>query len=70
MYGQRIYIITQRNKKKKEIYSLTTLFSLPLPKLLSLSLSLSLILSAILGFPKLKIIFNLTNGLHIGRIVY
>ena len=28
------------------------------------------ILSAILGFPKLKIIFNLTNGLHIGRIVY
>ena len=66
MYGQRIYIITQKNKNKKEMYSLITLFSLPLP----ISLSLSLILSAKLGFPKLKIIFNLTNGLHIGRIVY
>ena len=34
----------------------------------NLSLSLSLILSAILGFPKLKIIFSITNGLHIGRL--
>ena len=54
------------------MYSLTwtipPLYFLFLFQNLSLSLSLSLILSAILGFPKLKIIFSLTNGLHIGRL--
>ena len=75
MYGQGKYIVTRKNKNKKEMYNLTLivpllyflfLFQTPL----SLSLSLSLILSAILGFPKLKIVVNLNNELHIGRIVY
>jgi len=66
MYGQGRYKITLKNKNKKEMYSLTS----TVPPLYFLSLSLSHILSAILGFPKLKIIFNLTNGLHFERIVY
>ena len=75
IYGQGRCTITLKNKNKKEMYNLTStippLYFLFLSqKLLSLSLSLSLILSAILGFPKLKIIFNFTNGLHIRRIVY
>ena len=75
MYGQGKYIVTRKNKNKKEMYNLTLivpllyfLFLFQTPLSLSLSLSLSLILSAILGFPKLKIIFSLTNGLHIGRL--
>ena len=63
MYGQERYTITSKNNNKKEMYNLTSTVS-------PLSLSLSHILSAILGFPKLKIVFNLTNELHIGRIVY
>ena len=64
MYGQGRYTITLKNKNKKEMYNLTS----TVPQL-SLSLSLSLshththththILSAILGFSKLKIIFIL-----------
>ena len=49
------------------MYTLTS--TVPLLHFLSLSLSLSLILSGILGFIKLKIVFYLSNGLHIGRIV-
>ena len=67
IYGQGRYTITLKNKNKKEMYNLMStisplyfLFLFQNPLSLSLSLSLS----------KLKIIFNLTNGLHIGRIVY
>ena len=74
IYSQGKYTITKKNRE--EIYSLTSIVS-PLYFLflfqnfsLSLSLSLSLILSSIPGFPILKIIFNLTNGLHIVRIVF
>ena len=76
MYSQGRYTTTLKNllkrKKKSEMYSLTSTIS-PLYFLFlfqNFSLSLSHILSGILGFPKLKIIFNLTNGLHIVRIVF
>ena len=52
MCGQEKYTITLKIKIKKEMYSLTSIVP-------SLSLSLSLILSAILGFSILKIIFIL-----------
>ena len=59
----------QSLKKKKNLNVQSTLNN---PTTLSLTHTHTHthILSAILGFPKLKIIFNLTNGLHIGRIVY
>ena len=50
MCGQEKYTITLKIKIKKEMYSLTSIVP---------SLSLSLILSAILGFSILKIIFIL-----------
>ena len=63
MYCQGRHTIILKKKKgnvQSNLNSPTTL----------LSLSLSFILSGILGFPKLKIIFNLANELHIGRIVF
>ena len=79
MYGQGRYTIALKKEKKKEIYNLIStvppLYFLFLFQNFSLSLSLSLSFSlshfeCYITIPKLKIIFNLTNGLHIERIVY